>query len=570
MGHRWSYRYLVLLGLLFGCAEEPARAPVAEAPATALEEALPSCFRDVTLEVGLDFVHQAPLDGTFYMPEIMGPGGAVFDADGDGLLDLYLVNGGPGAGETEATNRLFLQRPGGTFEDVTERAGVGDPTFGMGATVGDVDNDGDLDLYVTNYGKDRLYRNLGDGRFQDVTAAAGIDADGWSTTAGFFDFDLDGWLDLYVVRYVAFDPAKRCTHVSSTPEYCGPTAFDGVSDLLFRNLGDGRFQEIGARLGLRDEAGAGLGLALADFDGDGVTEIFVANDGEENHLWSAAATGFQQDAIGRGVAANLLGKVEASMGVALADLDGDLSLDVFLTHLEDETNTLYLNRGPGDFEDRVAASGLGSPSLLFTGFGVEAFDLELDGDLDLAVVNGKVRRSASRGGAGGGPVGEDPLREYREPNLLFENLGGSRFRKAECGRAFAAPLEVSRGLVAADLDRDGDSDLLVLNVAGPARLWRNEQTSGHHWIAVRAVDPNLGRDAVGALVRIDAGGHSQVRLISHVRSYLVGTEAVASFGLGEAAQVESAAVRWPSGDWETFGPLEADREVTLKKGEGKP
>jgi len=582
-----------------------AGAPSPDAPTPGPEVGADPWFEEVTAEVGLDFVHDAGLDGTFFMPEILGPGGALFDADGDGLLDLFLVDGGA-HGEAAAAHgaagvdRLYRQLPSGTFADVTfadvtATAGVGGDGegFGMGAAVGDVDNDGDLDLYVTRYGPDLFYRNLGGGTFAEVTAEAGLGGDGWSTSAGFFDYDGDGFLDLYVTRYVDYRPGRRCATLSGQPEYCGPDAFRGLPDLLYRNLGDGTFADVTAESGVGRVAGRGLGVVLEDLDGDGRSDVFVANDGEENQLWINLGDGrFEDRALVLGVAVNLLGRAEASMGVAAGDVDADGDLDLFVTHLDQETNTLYLGAG-GGYEDRVAGSGLGSPSLPCTGFGTGLFDADLDGDLDLVVANGKVRleagaeqRVASAGlPAAGEPAPDDGaldrsamverLGAYAEPNQLFENLGEGRFADRSAREtALVGRREISRGALLGDLDRDGDLDLLVTQASAPARLYRNVAPRQGRWLAVRALLPELSRDAVGARVWVEAGGRRWLRPVTHTSGYLTATDAAVHFGVGDVERVERVVVRWP-GDGsgqvveEVFGPFDVDGEVVVRRGEGR-
>jgi enediyne biosynthesis protein E4 len=563
----------------------------ATAPSTAgkgatAADAPAAWFTDVTAEVGLDFTHHAGEPGTFGMPDIMGSGGALFDADGDGDLDLFLVDGGrpgDGAGAQGGGSRLFLQQPGGAFRDATAGSGIAGIGAGMGCALGDLDNDGDLDLYVTAYGADHLFRNDGGGRFTDVTAAAGLGMETtWSTSAATLDFDGDGWLDLYVAHYVDYDPGRPCRDRAGQPEYCGPASFRGVPDALYRNRGDGTFADVTAAAGIDRVAGKGLGVVVSDFDGDGRTDVYVANDGEANQLWLNRGGRFEERAVVMGAAVNLLGRTEASMGVAMGDVDGDGDLDLFMTHLVEETNTLYLDQG-GGFEDRTFDAGLGAPSLAYTGFGTGFFDADQDGDLDVLVVNGKVRRDvaaalpAAEGGEpdrsatarGASPAAE--LAPYAEPNQLFANDGSGRFREvgAACG-TLCSRREISRGLTFGDVDGDGDLDLVVTNNHGPARLFRNDVPAKGHWLAMRAIDGRLKRDAVGALVSVEAGGRRLVRPVSHAYSYLSSTDATLYFGLGAAAAVDRITVRWPGGAVEEFAGGPADRRLVVERGQGHP
>ncbi len=563
--------YGFCLALVSGCSEAPPTAAAPDPPiGVSAPKSEPDCLVDITHQAGLAFIHQVPAEHNFSMPDILGSGAAAFDANLDGRLDLYLVN-------SRGANRLYLQRADGRLEDTTSSSGAGDLGYGMGSTLGDIDNDGDLDLYVTNLGQDVLLRNNGDGTFEDVSAAWGINIEDWSVSSGFFDYDQDGWLDLYVVKYVDYDPSKRCASISGRPDYCGPTAFPPVADLLLRNHAGQRFENVSNQFGFADKPRAGLGLAIADFNNNDRLDLLVANDGEENQLWLHTAEGFSELGVAFGVAVNQLGRTEAGMGVVLADLNGDLELDLLLTHLENESNTLYLNRNGTGLEDRSGGSGLAMASLPWTGFGVDALDLDLDGDLEIAIANGKVRfTNLGRTGAADGDEPrtsssasqpQDTSERYAEPNLIFDNLGQGKFEKLACARTFTDRRRTSRGLLAADYDGDGDADLLITNNQGPAELWENVSPRGN-WLSVRAIDPGLGRDAIGAIVRVHTNESSQVRPISHVRSYLMAGEATALFGLGTNQLADSVEIHWPGGDWESFGVHRSNQTLVLEKGRG--
>lgn len=355
---------------------------------------------DVTQASGLAFVYGSGASGVLHMPEIMGAGVAFLDYDADGDLDLYFTNGNGSphraSREGDRLNRLF-RNDGASFVDVTQESGLGDPGYGMGVAVGDYDGDGDPDVFVTNFGSDRLYRN-DDGRFVDVTERAAIGGSEWSASAVWCDYDVDGNLDLYVTHYVDYDPEERCLDAASRDAYCGPLAFPPVADALFHNEGDGRFRDVSEIAGMGGVAAAGLGVVCDDFDADGDPDFYVANDAYANNLWINQGDGsFVDRGVLMGAAFNVHGEPEAGMGVVAADLDSDLNPDLFVTHLASETNTYYRNLGAGrGFSDATGQAGLAASSMALTGFGTAALDVDLDGDLDLAVVNGRVNRADPR------------------------------------------------------------------------------------------------------------------------------------------------------------------------------
>jgi hypothetical protein len=452
------------------------------APSGADSVAQEGPFEDVTTETGLEFYHYPGATGAYYFMEPVGSGVGLLDFDLDGDLDVYLVQAGrvPGADEGDPvmtlpsgyvpTNRLYENRirPDGVlkFVDVTERTGVGDEGYGMGVAVGDVDNDGDPDLYVTNFGRNIFYRNNGDGTFGDVTDIAGADDDRWNTSAAFLDYDRDGDLDLFLTAYVDFSIAgnKTCFTADGHRDYCSPASFEPTTDRLFRNDGGWRFTDVTDAVGIGEAVGNGLGVTADDFDADGLTDIYVANDQSPNHLWLADGRGGFRDAGAMsGSAYNAEGKVEASMGVSAGDFDGDGDPDLFMTHLAGETNTLYRNEGSGYFMDVTDMMALGAPSRPFTGFGTAWFDLENDGDLDLFVANGAVTLVRSKAAESSYP--------YAQANQLFRNDGSGRFEDISrvSGPVFAVE-EVSRGAAFGDLDEDGDPDIVVSKNYGPAQM----------------------------------------------------------------------------------------------------
>ncbi len=557
-------------------------------PLSAASEA--PLFTDVAAETGLDFAHWNGMTGKFYFPEMTGQGAALFDYDGDGDLDVYLVQGallGPGEKRSDAlfpydgawppSDRLYrndLGADGKTlrFTDVTAASDLAKLAtgYGMGVAAGDIDNDGDVDLYVTNYGSNQLLLNQGDGSFRDVTAAAGVDDPAWSTSAVFFDFDRDGWLDLFVANYVVFDVARNpeCFASSSRRDYCGPSAFPGVADRLWRNRGDGTFEDVSVPARIASQKSAGLGVVAADFDGDGWSDLYVANDGEDNHLWLNQRDGtFRDEALLAGVAVNRQGQPEASMGVSAGDFDADGDDDLFMTHLMSETNTLYVNDG-GLFEDRTLETGLAAGSLAFTSFGTAWLDVDNDGWLDLMIANGSVKILEALAKDG-------DLFPLDQPNQLLMNAGGRRFEDAtaRAGAAFAAA-EVSRGAAFGDVDNDGDTDVLLLNNNGPARLLRNNAGHRQPWLGLRLIGGKGGRDMLGARVELKRQGAPPLWRRAHTDgSYCSANDPRVLFGLGGGAGVESVTVHWPDGTPETWPAPEPGRYTTLRQGtapKGKP
>ena len=525
------------------------------------------------VEVGLEFEHWNGMSGHYDFPEIFGAGAALFDFDGDGDLDVYLVQGGsprgPGApifpppGPLPLRDRLFRNDlvPGGRlrFVDVTEAAGIDGVEYGMGVAVGDYDADGLPDLYVTNLGPNRLWRNLGGGRFEDETVAAGVAEERWSTAAVFFDYDGDGLLDLFVGNYVHDPPGGRepCVTATGAPEYCGPQSYRPEPDRLFRNLG-GQFRDVTTPAGLARAGGPALGVVAADFDGDRRPDLYVTNDGEANQLWINGGDGtFRDAALLAGCAFNADGEAEASMGVDAADYDQDGDLDLFMTHLDDETNTLYRNDGHGRFHDATAESGLGTPSRRFTGFGTAWLDADGDGDLDLVAANGAVKTLERRVAAGS----RFPLEQQ---NQIFLNDGEGRFSEAgpAAGPAFALE-EVSRAAVAGDVDNDGDADLLITNNNGKARLLLNT-ADPRRWLGLTLVEADGRTPALGATAGI-AGDRAR-RAVRPGAGYLGSNDPRLS--LAPARAPLTVEVAWADGVTERFDVERGERYVELRRGSG--
>jgi hypothetical protein len=530
-------------------------------------------FADVTEESGVQFVHDAGELPKFQLPQIHGSGVALFDFDGDGLLDIYLLtHGGP---NSKSINRLYKNLGSGAFKDVTDGSGLGIAGYCTGVAVGDINNDGFPDVVITQYGGVKLFLNNGNGKFRDVTEESGLKDPLWATSASFVDYNRDGWLDLVIVNYLDNDPSWVCRSANGAKEYCGPNLFAGTVTKLFRNLGPfeeatPRFRDVSVEAGFAKVPGPGLGVYCADFNGDGWPDIFVANDGQPNRLWINQKDGtFVDEALIRGVAVDGMGQQQAGMGVAVGDVDGDGWFDIYVTHLAEERNTLWM-QGPrrGHFRDRTAATGLLASEWRGTGFGTLMGDFDQDGWLDIAVVNGAVRR--------GNPVPmPNPalgahLLPYGERNQLFRNEGQGRFRDvSRKNRVFCGAANVARGLATGDLNGDGALDLVYTQVAGPARILRNVAPQRGHWLIVRALDPDLHRDAYGAEVTLITGARRYLRIVNPGDSYQSSSDPRVHFGLGTATQFDAVHILWPDGRAETFAGGPVDQVLVLRRGHGK-
>ena len=551
-------------------------------------------FEEATDRLSVDFVHDPGPTGRYFMPEMVPPGAALFDFDRDGDLDLYLVNSGamddrgqPAADSTVA-NRLYRQAADGRFEDVSVASGLADTGYGMGVAAGDINNDGYPDLYLSNFGPDRLYLNQRDGTFQDITTAAGIDNASWSTSVAMFDLDRDGWLDLYVTNYVDYRAGMKCPDNSGRPDYCGPQVFDGHPDRLYRNLGGERvageasgtvrFADISPQAGVSRQGGPGLGVVCADFNGDDWPDIYVANDHAANFLWINARDGtFREEALFRGGALSAGGRPQASMGIACGDIDGNGRIDLLLTHLAGENNALYMSFDQQGFRESSQWAGLAMPSLGYTGFGTQFLDLDNDGDLDLLVANGRVKRATRDGQSQPDESVPEFWKIYAERNHVFLNDGSGRFQRYDNrSDPLVSRVEVSRGLATGDIDNDGDVDVVVSNTAGPVRILINNCNStkrpgkGSHWLIVKAeLADRGGRMALGASVAVSAGESRFLRLVQPATSYLSSSDPRVHFGLGKIERVDAIEIRWPDGTLERFAGGLVDRIVTLEQGAGE-
>ncbi len=584
-----SLSLLPLLPLLIACwwtnfdsAAMPANSAVQPTKTT--------LFTEVAETSGLNFRHFNGASGEFYLPEIMGAGSAFFDYDNDGDLDVYLVQGALlGAGKTvePATfkppgalqgklfrNDLIIKADGSRvlrFTEMTQSSGIVARGYGMGAAAGDFDNDGWTDLFLTNLGATQLWRNNRNGTFTDATKKAGVETSDWSTSAAWVDYDNDGWLDLFVCHYVNFTTAnnKKCYSPTTRLDYCAPRAYAPMPAVLFRNRGNGTFENVSAKSGIASELGNGLGVICADFNEDGWPDIYVANDQRENFLWINQGNGqhngtFKNEALLSGCAVSRDGKPEASMGVDAGDFDGDGDEDLFMTHLADEKNTLYLNLGKGMFEDRSYETGVGNPAVHSTAFGTLLFDYDNDGWLDIIVANGAVTIIEAQAAA------KDSW-PFHQSNQLFRNQGNGTFKETtkEAGAAFKLS-EVGRGAAFGDVDNDGDTDVLIANNNGPVRLLLNQVGQRNHWVGLRLLDAKAKRDALGAKVVLTR--KQKPDLLRRVRtdgSYVSSHDPRVLFGLSNHNEAVKALVSWPSGRREAWDNLTLDQYTTLQEGAGR-
>ena len=540
--------------------------PTGEAIAFAQQRRLGFTFTDVTAASGLQFRHNSGGYGGKLLPETMGSGCAFIDYDADGWPDMLLVNGmdWPGHKRQRSTLRLYRNNRNGTFTDVTRAAGLDVELYGMGVAVGDYNNDGFADIFVTCVGQNRLFRNTGKGTFVDATQTSGLGGrTGFSTSALWFDFDRDGRLDLFVCNYLKWTPEHDvfCSLDGRHKSYCTPEAYRGDTCWLFRNRGNGTFEDVTATCGLFDTSSKSLGVTMIDSDIDGWPDLFVANDTQPNKLYRNLHNGtFKDVAVEAGLAFSAEGKARAGMGADTADFDNSGVPGLAVTNFDNEMIGLYRPLGRGLFEDVALKSGVGAPSRNSLGFGCAFADFDLDGDLDLVVANGHIDDTVRniRGNVG-----------YAQPPHLFINQGNGVFRDgaADAGREFAQP-RVGRGLACADFDRDGDVDLLITTNNGPAVLFRNDQSSGNRSVRFRLTGTTSNRDAIGATVRIFHGGTSQSRLVKSGSSYLSQSELPLTFGVGTRDRLDRVVVSWPNGRTEEFKNVATGKAYDCVEGKG--
>jgi enediyne biosynthesis protein E4 len=522
-------------------------------------------FVEITRSAGIAFKHENGASPDKMMIETFGSGVAWLDYDNDGFLDLFFANGADiHQGKASPGNSLFHNTGKGTFVDVTQTAGLaGNGGFSTGVAVGDYDNDGFLDIYLTGYGANALYRNNGNGTFTDLTAKAAVKGGGWSSSAGFFDYDRDGDLDLYVVRYLDYDVKENtyCGYQKAGYRmYCDPRGFDGVADLLYRNNGAGTFTDVSKKAGIANPAGKGLGVAFGDFDNDGWPDIFVANDLVRNFLYRNNRDGtFADITYSAGVGYDPNGNPRAGMGTEFADFDGDGLLDIFVTNFSEELNALFRNRGDLTFEEVTEQAGLGS-AFLSLGFGTKLFDFDNDGDVDIFVTNGHVIDNVQL---------YNPRLSYQQTDLLYANEGGSfRDVSAESGPPFRIK-HVGRGAAIGDFENDGDLDVIVSNSGQPPMLMRNDGGNRNHWLAIKARGRESNSFGVGARVQVVAGGRTQIKEIYSAGSYLSSSDLRLYFGLGGERKIKRLEIQWPSGKMQTLTDVAADQLLSLDESQAQ-
>jgi enediyne biosynthesis protein E4 len=539
------------------------------ASATKAPKVVPGKFVDITQQSHIDFLAQASHTDKKYLIETMGSGVALFDYDNDGRLDIFFANGAPLSDPTpkgtipqktgpKYWNRLYHQKPDGTFEDVTEKAGLQGVGYDMGVAVGDYDNDGYDDLYVTGLGGNHLYHNNGNGTFTDVTQSSGTGGSGWSTSATWVDLDNDGLLDLVVLRYVKwdFDDIWCGEHTEGRRSYCHPDTFEPITPLVYHNDGHGHFTEVAAKIGL-DRPGKGLGVAIGDFDGDGKVDVAVANDSMVEYLYRNKGDGtFEELGMPAEIAVDGDGRTYAGMGIDLQDFDNDGLPDLIITNLANQKYALYRNNGDGSFSYDSYVTGIGGMTLLHSGWGIHFLDYDNDGRKDLLIAQGHDLDTVEL---------NYPQLHYKEPPLLAYNIGkGFVDVSSQSGDAFNERW-VGRGLAIGDIDNDGRVDAVFTTNGGPSYVLRNETNTDNHWLTLLLVGHKSNRDGIGAVIKLTTTAGSQWITVTTGGSYLSASDKRAHFGLGAASVAQSIQIRWPSGILQTLSNVHADQILTVNE-----
>jgi len=522
-------------------------------------------FTDVTAQAGIQFTHNSGRAGKKYLPETLGSGCAFFDADGDGWPDILLINGKdwtPSSKSRKSLPALYRNNHNGTFTDITRGSGLDVEMYGMGVAIGDYDNDGRDDVYITALDGDHLFHNEGNGKFRDVTKAAGIQNASFGTSAAWVDFDRDGKLDLFVANYVQWSPKLDlwCSLDGATKSYCTPESYKGTRCRLFHNLGGGRFEDVAEKAGVGDPTSKSLGVAVLDYNGDGWPDLFVANDTQPNKLYRNNRNGtFTEEGIAAGVAYGEEGVARGAMGADSADYDHSGRAHLLVGNFSNQMLGLYHNEGNGLFVDEAPSSTVGRSSLLSLTFAVFFFDYDLDGYPDIFTANGHIDEQIGR---------VQPKVSYRQTPLLFRNLGDHHFANvtAAMGAAFNRPI-VARGAAYADFDRDGDLDLLISTNNGPAYLYRNDGGNRNHWLTIRLAGTKSNRDGIGSVIRLRSSSGTQSNTVHSGSSYCSQSDLAATFGLGKDAAA-SIEIEWPSGTKQSIGSVAANQFLTIDESRG--
>jgi hypothetical protein len=522
-------------------------------------------FTDVTAISGIKFTHNSGRAGKKWLPETLGAGGALFDFDGDGWLDVFLVNGRswtPRPGR-RSLSALYRNTGTGRFVNVTAGSGLDVELYGMGVATADYDNDGRADLYLTALEGDRLFQNLGGGKFKDVTKAAGIANANFGTSAAWLDYDKDGQLDLFVANYVKWDAKSdiSCSLDGVSKSYCTPESYKGTASKLYRNLGGGRFEDASQKAGIADPNSKSLGVAVLDYDGDGWPDMFIANDTQPNKLYRNNRNGtFTEEGMSAGVAYSEDGVARGAMGVDAADYDRSGRPHLIVGNFSNQMLGLYHNEGKNLFVDEAPRSAIGRASLLSLAFGVFFFDYDLDGYYDLLAANGHIEEEIER---------VQPKVKFRQPPLLFRNLGQRKFENASgsVGAQFTRPI-VARGAAYGDYDRDGDLDVLLTENHGPAYLYRNDGGNRNNFISIRTKGVKSNRDGIGAVVRVDSAGGKQWSMVRSGSSYCSQSDLALTFGLGKDTTVSAIEIEWPSGQKDRIANIAANQLLLVEEGKG--
>ena len=522
-------------------------------------------FTDMTERLAVKFQHEPGNDGEYHMSESIGSGVAIFDSNNDGLMDIYFLNG-PGRQESSSknvrrTNELFVQKNKNTFENRTEYSGLGSSQFSMGVAVGDIDNDGYQDVYCSNLGPDQLFLNNGDGTFSNITQAAGINNLKWGCSSIFLDYNNDQYLDIFVTNYLRYDSSQFCTDRAGRQDYCGPKSYEGIPDVLYKNNGDNTFTNVSDYSNIGRLSGKGLGVVANDFNSDGFPDIYVANDGEANYLWINQGDGrFINKAVAMGAAFNMSGIPEAGMGLAIGDVNNDTNMDLFVTHLRGETNTLYIKTEWG-FQDMTDQYKLNRDNISFTGFGTGFIDYDNDADLDLVIANGRVTRGHLHN-----DTNPDFWDFYAEPNILYnyDKQAGFVTNRFDCGD-FCEQINNSKGLATGDINDDGKIDIVVNNAGGPGKIYLNTTLTRNNWLIVDAINPENNRRDIGGEITVYTNSHKITKLVAYGSSFLSSNDARVHFGLGTDSMIKKITVKWSDGLEENFGEFDINRHIRLEK-----